>query len=508
MSKVLKAGLLCLMVGALVWLVTLWRWQTSDHDASGADIVGQLFMLPLLLSAVLLGAIWGVGRLREDAAKPMVAKPVRRTVEAKAEATVPGDERRVSVAVWKAAVNLSAGSSPEHAFTQIQSAGLRPSLDPELQDIDGGPVFTARLPNLSVDELRHRLPPEVSDRVVRALALLQGPSDELFNGVVEVAQAWPSGVAGGAVVADVAAAPDRPAHLSGMAPRVSEATRRAALLPKLSVRLAVPSAWTESEREHAAAWLRMRCTLLADECEALRQSPPAPHVHALDHADGLWTLLDQQTVQWSREPSPQWGLVLVADSGIDEAEVERRQAVGELFTSVHQTGRIPGEAAAGLLLTTAQWPALSEQHPLPARLFRPVRLRRDKSADAAGRVGPAVLHDAMTQALAICAALPDHLAHVLADADHRASRTAELFEALQELAPGLDPMLSVTRVGESCGDLGLAGALVPVALATGLAQQDLDARVTLAVLVQATHERVALALTPWTWKPPAAPATT
>ncbi|RZL00642.1 MAG: hypothetical protein EOP36_14920 [Rubrivivax sp.] len=503
----LKAGLVCLLVGALVWLVTLWRWQTADHDASGAEIVGQLFVLPLVLTAALLVAVAGVARVRAEAAKPMVVPAARpRPMKmAEALAAAPIDERRVSVAVLKVAVNLSAGNSPDQALAQCQSAALRPSLDPELQDMDGAPVFTARLPELNVGELRERLPSEVSDRVVRALALLQGPADDLMARVFELAQDWP-----GEAVEPLEPAPpsDRPAHLSGMAPSVSNAARRASKLPRLSVRLAVPSTWNEAEREQASAWLRMRCALLADDCAAFHPSPPVPQVHALDHADALWALLDQQTVQWSRESSAQWSLVLVADSAIDGAEVERRQTVGELFTAVHQAGRIPGEGAAGLLLATDSWPGLADQVPLPAKLFRPVRLRRGKSADAAGRVGPGVLHDAMTQALTVCAAGPDQASHVVADGDHRASRTAELFEAWQELAPGLDPMLSVTRVGEACGDLGLAGALVPVALAAHLAQQDDEARVTLAVLVQATHERVALALTPWTWTPPPAPATT
>jgi len=504
MGKVLKAGLLCLVVSALVWLVTLWRWQTVAHDVSDADIVGQLLVLPLGLTGVLWMALWGVARVRAEAGKPVeaVSRPRPRLVEPPAEPAL--DERRFSVAVLSTAVAMSAGSSTEQALAGLQSVGLRPSLDPELQDIDGAPVFTARLPELNVDDLRERLPPEMSDRVVRALALLQGPADELLGRAVEQAQAWPADPSLHEVHS---ASPDRPAHLSGMNRPVPEAARRASVLPRLSVRLAVPSAWSEAEREHVLAWLRMRCSLLADECEAFRASPAVPHLHALDHADALWPLVDQQTMQWSRADWPQWGVVMAADSAIDEAEIERRQVVGELFTSVHQNGRIPGEAAAGLLLASAQWPGLADVIPSPARLFRPVRLRRDKSADAAGRVAPAVLREAMSQALAVCSALPGHLSRVLADGDHRASRTAELFEALQELAPELDPMLSVTRVGETCGDLGLAGGLVPVALATELAQQDLGAGVTLAVLVQSTHERVALALTPWTWTPPVAQAT-
>lgn len=494
MSKLLKAGLLCLAIGALVWLISLWQWQMAGRDVSGPEIVGQLFVLPVVLAAALWVAVWGVARLRANAARPVVLKaPPAAATATPAVAQV--DERRLNVAVVQAAVRLFAGDTPEQALSQVRSGEVRPGLDPELLDVDGAPVFTARLPDLDVDGLRQALPPEVGDRVVRALSLLQAPADQLLERVLMLADDWPVDEAPAAASMDLV----RPAHLSGMASAATTGARHGQSLPRLTVRLALPSSWTEAEREHASAWLRMRCEVLAS---------PALHVHVLDQADGLWALLDQQTLQWSRDGLPQWCLVLVADSAIDEREIERRQSVGELFTGAHQTARIPGEAAAGLLLTTADWPGLDEQIPPPARLYRPVRLRRDKSADAAGRVGASVLQDAMGQALRVCSALPDDLAHVVTDADHRASRTAEVFESLQGLAPQLDPMLSVTRIGEACADQGLAGALVPIAVATSLAQQDDAPGVMLAVLVQASHERVALALTPWTWAPSSAQAKT
>jgi hypothetical protein len=510
MNKLFKAALLCLVVAALVWLVTLWHWQTAGRDVPTPEIVGQLVVLPVVLSAVLLFALWGVARLRVSAAKPLpVASGARPSPLAAPDAGRASDPRMLGLALLQAAVQTSAGATPAQAFTQLRSGDIRPALDPDLQDVDGAPVFTARMPDLDVIDLRERLPGEVSDRVVRALVLLQRPADELLARVSDLAQAWTtsSTASDRSVITprQEAEVPSMKAHLSGMAPvDAGAAVHRQPSLPRLTVRLAVPSAWTEPERERAAAWLRMRCTELADESDAWRAAPPVPHVHALDHADALWALLDQQTLQWSRETSAQWCLVLVADSALDAPEIERRQAVGELFTGAHQTGRIPGEAAAGLLLSTLDWPGLGEQEPRPVRLSRPARQRRDKSADAAGRVGPAVLQDAMAQALSVCGALPGDLVHVVADADHRASRTAELFEALQGLAPDLDPMVAVTRVGEACGDLGLASALVPVALAAGLAQQDDSTGVTLAVHVQATHERVAVALLPWTWTPPVA----
>jgi len=86
---------------------------------------------------------------------------------------------------------------------------------------------------------------------------------------------------------------------------------------------------------------------------------------------------------------------------------------------------------------------------------------------------------------------------VVSDADHRPSRTSELFEALQAVAPDIDPSQQVTRVGEACGDLGVARALVPTVLAcAALRNSDLAQRVAVATHVQSSHERVVVALSP------------
>ncbi len=91
--------------------------------------------------------------------------------------------------------------------------------------------------------------------------------------------------------------------------------------------------------------------------------------------------------------------------------------------------------------------------PEAMRLWRPVCGRRDKSADVAGRIGCTTLTAVLTEVLQRTTP-PHESLMVVSDADHRASRTGELFEALQGVAPELDPLQQVTRVGEACGDLG------------------------------------------------------
>lgn len=62
----------------------------------------------------------------------------------------------------------------------------------------------------------------------------------------------------------------------------------------------------------------------------------------------------------------------------------------------------------------------------------------------------------------------------VSDADHRPSRSSELYEAFQALQPGADAMASVLRLGDTWGDLGVARALVPVALASSAVRQGLQ----------------------------------
>jgi len=73
MNRVWKAGGLLLVVGTMVWLVTLWQWQNAGRDVTLADIVLQLLLLPLLLVAVIWFAGWAVQRMRQAPPMPVPA---------------------------------------------------------------------------------------------------------------------------------------------------------------------------------------------------------------------------------------------------------------------------------------------------------------------------------------------------------------------------------------------------------------------------------------------------
>ena len=508
MARILKALGLGLVIATIVWLVTLWQWQNAERDIGMSDIVVQLIVLPLLLTLGLLAALWGVQRLRTPVAAPATAPSAGEGAADTALSAEAQAQRDASAWVLAEAVHLPVGTDADTAWSILQAGGARPDLDAHLQDLDGLPVFTARVPEIELDdwllahgELSHPDEGGLPSAVLRALALIEAPLHQVLDALTSLRTDLTDG--------DMSSASDEApalndaeafgkAHLSGVARPMALAQQasREAQRPRVTVRVLWPSHWQEADREAATAWLQSQCGGLLDWVATVQAHAPAWQVTPLAQAESLWAEIDQHLLRWAREPRPELLLILAVDSAIDADRIDHLQSVGELFTAQHQTGRVPGEGAAALLLAHPQWPHLRAQMPEAMRLWRPVCGRRDKSADVAGRIGCTTLTAVLTEVLQRTTP-PHESLMVVSDADHRASRTGELFEALQGVAPELDPLQQVTRVGEACGDLGVARALVPTALAcAALRASDQAQRVALATHVQSPHERVVVALSP------------
>ncbi len=505
MARILKALGLGLVIAAIVWLVTLWQWQNAERDIGMADIIWQLLVLPVVLTLGLLVALWGVQRLRAPAASasssadaPASATDLALSAEARAQ-------RDACAWVLAEAVHLPVGTDADTAWLTLQAGGVRPDLDPQLQDLDGLPVFTARVPELALEDWlqvhSELMPPDeggLPPAVLRALALLEAPLHRVLDALPPLlADVSESDGGVGVAASGVGEAPGK-AHLAGVAQPMAPALQaaREAKRPRVMVRLVWPSHWQASDRDAATAWLQSQCGALLDWSTAMQATPPVWLSTPLEQSESLWEEVDQQLLRWAREPRPELLLILAVDSLVDAERIDQMQARGELFTAQHQTGRVPGEGAAALLLAHPAWPQLPSQVPEALRLWRPLSGRREKSADAAGRTGCAALVALLTEVLH--RSTPPHEGLTLvSDADHRASRTGELYEALQSLAPELDPMQQVCRAGEACGDLGAARALVPTALAcAALRHSDHAQPLAVVAHVQSSHERVVVALSP------------
>ena len=141
MAKVWNILALLLVITALVWSTTLWRWQSSQYDPSPFDLALNLGLLPMVLSAGLVAAVWGVTRLRDHAAIPTPV-PVAVSSVAPAASNVALPERSAHFRVLGRAVKVRRGSNWREAHTAISEGACKPELDEALKEDDGIAAFT------------------------------------------------------------------------------------------------------------------------------------------------------------------------------------------------------------------------------------------------------------------------------------------------------------------------------------------------------------------------------
>ncbi|MGD7126924.1 hypothetical protein ACQCSI_10020, partial [Ralstonia pseudosolanacearum] len=91
-------------------------------------------------------------------------------------------------------------------------------------------------------------------------------------------------------------------------------------------------------------------------------------------------------------------------------------------------------------------------------------------------------------------ASPPPIAAVVADTGVHPVRTAEVARVVAERFPALDAAEDVLSLGQPCGYLGAAGALLPVALAHQLSRQ--TGRPVLALTANDIQQRGAIAVVP------------
>lgn len=540
MSKAVKAAGLVLVMFVTVWVVTLWQWHRSQQPVSSEEVATQLILLPVGLAVVALLAWWGANRLRRWSVRP-VERVASSPQVREAVARVPAEGATACEAmppglasILAEALSLPNGDEPELAWAALRSGQVRPQLDPHLRDADGLPVFSSRMPELStqdwLDAHAEVTDPSLPESVLRAMALVEAPLHRLLSALPAGDDVDGAGVTGGTGDADGAenglahaGMPDPgrdmsteaglaagPTFLSGVGQSGARerASRRHASLPTLDIQVWVPADWPEAHRTLFIGWLRQQAGVALDWARASGSGEPRWSLEPLDAPEAGWDRLLPRLNELHADTRPRLLMVLAAHSLVDDACVTGLQARGELFTSQHQGGRVPGEGAAGLLLANASMAArcAEARHPW---LGVPGEARRQRSADRAGRPGADEFTAAMKQVLTPWEHWPESQAGqggwwCLSDADHRPSRTSELYEAFQALQPDGDAMQAVLRLGDAWGDMGIARTLVPMALAASVVRQGLqpaDAAAprpvpALVGLLQDSHRRWAIPVWP------------
>lgn len=471
MKRIGKLFALLLVITTLVWLTTLWRWQSAEIDPAMNDVVLHLAIVPLALTASLALVLFGMTRLKRyalaPASSPSVAPPGPQADPGPFTTT-----RSAEALILASAARMRAGDTWTGAHAAIEAGDLKPMLDMALKDDAGMPVFTARVDDLDDAAITEALEAakqalitkdssrsadaEIAAEVSRAVSLLAPCLDDMW---AALDAQWPS------VAACQVKAEARP-HAGANGARA---------MTLVTLHLSLPAAWPATMREVVEHWLRDQLRTISQRlAQALLQAGAKAAaedlirctVRAATQAEDVWLAIDQHVAAWHERSAPE-GLIVVAacDSSIGERAVNHLQDQQALFSSSQQRGIVPGEGAAAMLLAPADWPASTLDRGKALTLRTASRVDRDKSADESGRIGAHALTTAVQDALRAAGREPRAVQSIVSDLDHRGSRAVEVYEALQTVLPDLDPAVGLLRLGIACGDMGVARLLALTHLA-------------------------------------------
>jgi hypothetical protein len=330
-----------------------------------------------------------------------------------------------------ASLRLPHGASPEELATAIAENKARADLDSELVDDDGFPVMAARSSEAVDDELQ--------EEITEWLAL---------NGMAELHisdEQWRALTLASAVVAELAA------QAAGLIVHQDDTKTRLQLVSIL------PSEWDIAHRRATGMWLKHTVArygwpadlvVTAEETASSDDSSPAKVFNRLAHSAVAAN-------------TPFIAMVIACASHIGNETVAQWSADGSLLTSSQSKGRIPGEGAAGLLVTSHT--SLSEDATM-VLLDGIEEGRRDLPADETKRTDPKLLEELSERALKRSGINASEVAMLIADTGQRSSRVLELMAHLSAALPQLDETDALVRVGVASGSCGAVPFITALAL--------------------------------------------
>lgn len=432
----LKGGLLAASVFAACWGGAIWYWRGASGTPGSAELALVLLVLPLAL----VGSMWFGGKLlaKRTAAAPAATTAAGNPAPAPA-ASLP------ALAIVSSAVRSPYGASAEELAGALAGNKLRPDLDAELVDDEGFPVAAARCEEAGDEALQEEVEAWLTQNGMPALRF------------VDVQ--WRALTLGSAVVAELASRAADLLPATGKPPVLR-------LLPLL------PAEWMPEQRHGAGLWFHHLAASFgwpasqlalpaADAAEPMALTPAA-----------LFTGLAREAAQ---QAGPVVALVVACASHLGQDSVDEWASKGILFTPSRPQGLVPGEGAAGLLLTDARL-AQSIEGTLFALLDPAEQVRRDTETKTATptrqRPNPALLGELAGRAGHRGESGLADIAMVVADSGQRQQRTLELMGMVSSAMPQLDESEDVFCVGSASGACGD----VPFVTALALAQHGALAR--------------------------------
>lgn len=424
----MKVSLAMVLVVGLCWGGAIWFWSETNRMPATQDLVLYLLVLPLGL----LLALW-LGRklIAAIAAAPATATALAPAADA---ALAPAPQA-APLAILAAAIRTPHGAFADDLSVAILENKARAELDPVLVDDGGFPVMTARSKDADDDSLEEE---------IRAWFALNGvPSPDLKT------EQWRALALATAVAAELAGA------------AVGELVPREGVTPMLQLLPLLPADWEIDERRAGGLWLKHVVSQAGWPLERIALAAELP----LDaRAAGPSSVLARLAHQGTLSGLPLVGMIVAAASHLGDASIERWEGNATLFTSSRPQGLIPGEGAAGLLLTDLRQ-AQAIDGASYALLHLEADARRHNSADESKKADAKLLGTMTEKVLASASAEAATVAMLVADTGHRTGRVLELMELTAAALAHLDADTELLCVGSACGTCGAVPFVTALALA-------------------------------------------
>ncbi len=492
MAKVVKFLLLVVVVAAMVWLATLWQWHVHDKQPNAAELVVYLVAVPIVLTLGLVIGVWQVKKLRAFASVPLVVPQPARSAQ-----TPPTPSALPSWSLVLAAEGASRLGAEWDVGQQATASGEhRPELHAQLVDNQGFAAFVAQVPTVSVDETRDAWEAFLGNGAAQThqASAWSHPPDDWYRAMTLLSPL---------VANRLTALRSQWVVLSANLGQVGGAR---SAQPLVRIELGVPAHWQPIWQQAAEEWVRHQMTPCIEEglkaagqSSAMANTPQAVihfQAHPVEDAAAFWGVVEQRQRLWLENGVPGLTLVLISDSLLSQSLVSALDGQQGLMTACNNKGRVPGEAAAALLMATPAWLDSPDYPGTPAlaRLYLAHTKRRDHSADVKVSVGKGGLLPQLIQdALAAQKVAVDSVKHLTIDADHRGSRQVELHEVFDTFTE-LDADKDILCSGLACGDTGVARWLFTLALAVNKVEGTHEPGLVLGNFDE--WQRVALLLTP------------
>lgn len=420
-----KLGAIIVTTFVVCWTIAIGFWHKVDRNPGTGELAFTLLVLPLGFLLLLWGGQKAIAA-RAASIPANTSKPASSAPRTDASTPTP------VLAIVGTALRSPHGASAEELASAIADNEARADLDKELVDDNGFPVMTARSDNahdeMLQDEITEWLSSQgiqvrLSDEEWRALTLATGVAAELASQAAGDLMPFEGGP------------------------------------PALQLRLMLPADWAADVQRAVTLWIKHtvsqygwpEVSIALQESEAQNgQATPA-------------TILAQLMARTSSDRAPVAALVIACASLIGQESVDRLAAQSSLFTSSQSRGQIPGEGAAGLLLTDLQ---LAQWCGIEFAVLGPVsERRRDSSADDARRTDSTLLLDTVEQLCKAAAVEVSQINMVVADTAHRPNRVLELMGLSAPAIPQVDAADDIIRIGLGSGSCGAVPFVTVLALA-------------------------------------------